>query len=77
METDCDENSPECSCPCQCGCQNDPKGHCLPFNSRGWCASCVEGKHEIPPSVYQNLDNAIEGYESLLAQLKALRAQSR
>jgi len=48
MESNCDPNSPECTCWCGCGCQDDPNGCDLPFVN-GLCASCAVGNHEVPP----------------------------
>ena len=77
MESNCDPDSPECWCPCRCGCQNDPNGHDLPFDEKGLCASCSEGRHEVPPPWPMGdatVDDLIAAHESILRQLKGLRS---
>lgn len=74
MESGCSEDAPECWCPCRCGCQNDPNGHDLPFDEKGFCASCSRGRHEVPPWPKARIDDLIAAHESILVQLKALRS---
>ena len=82
MESDCNEDSPECYCPCGCGYQNDPNGGSLPFSSGigkediiprgevGMCASCTAGVHELPPESVISIDILIAAHESCLRFLK-------
>ena len=85
MESDCNEDAPECICPCGCGCQNGEGGKDLPFTDKiggtvelplgelGFCRSCAEGFHEVPPEEVRSIDTLIAAHESVLAQLKRLK----
>jgi len=75
MESGCADDSPECWCPCRCGCQDDPNGHDLPFDAKGLCASCSDGRHEVPPLPMGAItrDDLIAVHESILKQLKSMR----
>ena len=78
MESRCNSESPECTCPCNCGCQNDPNGMDLPFDEKGFCASCAKGNHEVPPDgVRPTLDELIAAHESILTQLRQVREERK
>ena len=44
-----------------------------PYNEIGVCASCRDGRHEIPPERCYPIDNLIAAHESVLKQLKEVR----
>jgi hypothetical protein len=75
MESHCSEDSPECICPCGCGCQNDPNGQDLPFNDKGQCLSCSEGRHEITPLVA--ISDLIEMHESIINHLSRFAVENK
>lgn len=75
MESHCSEDSPECVCPCGCGCQNDPNGQDLPFNDKGQCLSCSEGRHEITQLVA--ISDLIEMHESIINQLSRFAVKNK
>jgi len=81
METGCHDDAPECRCPCGCGCQNGEGGDDLPFYNKiggtpipldqvGFCASCAQGRHEIPPGIA--ISDLMAAHQSCLDQLRGM-----